>query len=265
MALSGSHVDLGALVEDWALTHFRRKASRKERRLLEQDLISMQVDWKRVNFHHHAPKYDPEPPSAGTGTPINNVLFRTSFTNKTDNPQTYTFRTERTTRSSCCVEIEQGYTQGIETSVKLATPGGILEANAGFKREISLTESREQTVEEELCWSVDSQVSVKGRHRAEAKLIIREEEYRGKFCVDTHIKGRVRIVYTNVKDNNSFLRAREGEVTEIVREAMEGRRLQGDAISVDGSARAVLCRTRGQCTFRYGLQQDVEVDQLPLK
>ncbi|ELU08575.1 hypothetical protein CAPTEDRAFT_134512 [Capitella teleta] len=264
MATNVSHVDLSALVEDWALTHFRRRATRKERKLLEQDMIMMDVDWKRVDFQHMEPTYDPEPPTPGKGTPINNILFHTSFTNKTDHQQTYTFKTERTTRSTCAVQIEQGYTQGVETSVKLATPCGILEANAGFHREISVTNSKEQTVEEELCWGVDSQVNVKGKHRAEAKLIIKEEEYKGHFLVQTCIKGRVRVVFTNLKDNNSFIRVREGEIVEIVREALEGRRPQGDAISIDGATRSVVCRTRGKCMFRYGLQQNVEVDQFPM-
>lgn len=264
MAVTGSHVDLSALVEDWALTHFRRRANRKERRLLEQDFINMEVDWKRVEFDHHEPKYVPEPPTPGQGIPINNILFHTSFTNKTEHPQTYTFKTERTTRSTCTVEIEQGYTQGFETSVKLQTPCGIMEANAGFHREISLTNCKAQTVEEELVWGVDSQVHVKGKHRAEAKLIIKEEEYKGEFCVETLVKGRVRVVFTNLKDNNSFIRAREGDIVEIVREAFDGKRMQGDAISVEGSSRSVVLRTRGKCLFRYGLQQNVEVDQLPI-
>ena len=44
--------------------------------------------------------------------------------------------------------------------VKLTTPGSILGANAGFHREISLTEIEGQTIEEELAWAVDSQLEV---------------------------------------------------------------------------------------------------------
>ena len=45
--------------------------------------------------------------------------------------------------------------------VKLTTPGSILEANAGFHRELSLTEIEGQTIEEELTWAVDSQIEVR--------------------------------------------------------------------------------------------------------
>ena len=50
--------------------------------------------------------------------------------------------------------------QGMSLDLKLTTPGSILEANAGFHREISLTQIEGQTIEEELSWSVDSQLEV---------------------------------------------------------------------------------------------------------
>jgi len=36
-------VDVQSLIEDWALDYFRRKASRKERRLLDQDFVRHEV------------------------------------------------------------------------------------------------------------------------------------------------------------------------------------------------------------------------------
>jgi len=70
----------------------------------------------------------------------------------------------------------------------LTTPGQILEANAGFRREMTLANSESTTVEEELTWSVDSQVAVLGRHVGEAKLVILEQEYEGRFTVKSHIR-----------------------------------------------------------------------------
>ena len=95
-------VDIQALVEDWALDYFRRKATRKERRLLDQELIRQEVDWRRVQFAHDDAVYEPEPPSPGASAaepPMPNVLFQTTFANRTNREQTYSFRAERTTRS----------------------------------------------------------------------------------------------------------------------------------------------------------------------
>ena len=262
--MAGKNVDVQGFVEDWAMEYFRRKANKKEKKLLENDYISMEIDWKRVRFTHAEPKYEPEPPKPGAGTPINNILFTTHFTNKTGQPQRYTFKTERTTRSSCSVGLESSYTTGVEMSVKLATPCSILEANAGYKRELCLTSTSGETIEEELTWGVDSEIEVKGRHRAEAQLIIVEEEYSGKFSIKTSISGRVRAVFTNVKDNNSFVRAVEGDVDEIISRCMGDGKLHGDAIVVDKATRSVVCKTGGTCRFKYGIKQNVEVDQKPI-
>jgi len=185
-----SKVDIQALVEDWAIDYFRRKATRKEQRLLEQDFIHHEVDWRRVQFIHDDAIYEPEPPSPGaagqSSTP--NVLFQTTFANRTDREQTYTFRAERTTRSTCSVTVEQACTTGVEIGVTLTTPCQILEANAGFRREMTLANSESETIEEELTWSVDSQVNVLGRHIGEAKLVIMEQEYEGRFTVKSRIR-----------------------------------------------------------------------------
>ena len=72
-------------------------------------------------------------------------------------------------------------------NIKLTTPCQVLEANAGFHREMSLINGESETIEEELTWSVDSQIEVQGRHVGEAKLVILEEEYHGRFTIKTHI------------------------------------------------------------------------------
>ena len=105
---------------------------------------------------------------------------------------------------------------------------------------------------------------VKGKHRAEAKLIILEEEYKGKFVMKTHIKGRVRVIFYNLKDNNSLMTVQEGDIDQIVGLAVNGRLIEGDTVVVDGATRSVICKNVGKCTFKYGLKQDVEVDQVPI-
>jgi len=188
---AASKVDIQALVDDWAKDYFRGKATWKERRLLNQGLIRQEVDWRRVQFTHDDAVYEPEPPSPGVADRPNtsqNVLFQTTFANRTDREQTYTFRAERTTRSTCSVTVEQACTTGVEVGVTLTTPLEILQANAGFRREMSLTNSESETIEEELTWSVDSQVNVLGRHVGEAKLVIWEQQYEGRFTTKSHIR-----------------------------------------------------------------------------
>ena len=259
------HVDIQALVEEWAWDHFRTNTpGRKIKKLLDKQMISMELDWKRVNILHEPPSFEPELITPGNGTPKSNVLFQTSFTNKTKNPQSYSFRTSRTTKSSCEVTIEESYTQGYEMEVTMKTPCEIFEANVGFSREMELTKSHGQVFEEELTWEVDNSLEVLGRHRAEAKVVILEEEYNGDFTIKSTIKGRVRAVFTNIKDNNAFIKATERDIHLIVEKARKEGRIKGDTMIVDGQTKTVICKTKGACKFKYGLKQDVEVDQFKL-
>ena len=114
------HDDIDDVVHDWAWDYFRRKCSSEEKKLLDRELIHVAVDWKRVRFVHSPPRYEPEPPTPGGGVPLNNPLFSTTFTNRTGSPQTYTFRAHRTTRSTCSVQVERGYTRSASMEVRIA-------------------------------------------------------------------------------------------------------------------------------------------------
>ena len=95
-------------------------------------------------------------------------------------------------------------------------------------------------------------------------MIITEEEFKGKFVVRTRVQGRVRVAFYNLKDNNSFITAMEGGMDQIVAEAAKSGLIQGDTVVSDGATRSVICKTAGRCAFRYGLKQDVIVDQVHL-
>ena len=77
--------------------------------------------------------------------------------------------------------------------------------------------------------------------------------------------GRVRVIFTNLKDNNSFIKAVESQIVEIVKEAISKRRLQpSEALSVDGATNSLLSIARGVCRFKYGYKQMIDVDQKPI-
>ncbi|VDM80538.1 unnamed protein product [Strongylus vulgaris] len=50
------------------------------------------------------------------------TLFKSIYTNNTNRPQEYSFKTERTTESLCSISREQGYTMGAEAELTLKTP-----------------------------------------------------------------------------------------------------------------------------------------------
>ena len=73
------------------------------------------------------------------------------------------------------------------------------------------------------------------------------------------------MVFTNLKDNNSFVKAVEGQIVEIVKQAFATRRLQpSEALLVDGTSNSLLSIARGVCRFKYGYKQMIEIDQKPI-
>ncbi|VDM41748.1 unnamed protein product [Toxocara canis] len=104
-------------------------------------------------------------------------LFKSTFTNTTEREQEYSFKTERSTRSTATVVVEKGVCRGVEMALKLKTPGEVVEANAGFHNEVSVMHIGENTTEEELIWGVDSTVRVPPLCETVAELVILEEHH----------------------------------------------------------------------------------------
>lgn len=187
------------------------------------------------------------------------VLFKTFFSNNTDMDQEYSFKTERTTCSICEVQIEKGVTLGQELSINLKTPCEVFEANAGFKREVSLTKATGETLEEELTWEVDSQIKVPPRTRTTAELVISEDQYCGAFNVLSEMYGQVNVSITNLRDNNSFVKSVQGDIDAIVkRECENGQK----CFTV--KRKVVSFETAGKCNFRFAVEQHVVLHQQPL-
>ena len=188
-------------------------------------------------------------------------MFRTYFTNNTDQDQEYSFKTERTTNSACDIEIEKGVCYGEEMFVTLKTPMEIVESNVGFTRELSLRNSTTQSIEEQLTWSVDSQIKVPRHCKTTAELVITEDGYQSSFKIKSKVSGRVVVTLTNLRDNNSFVTVMENPIAEIISQALENG-LRG---SVSVRNNVVHVTTEGKCAFRYGVEQHVKLSQVKLE
>ena len=286
-------IDLQKVVREWADQRYDKMATRKMRRLKGKKCVAMNIDWSEVSFVDHTqwPRLaeslfddeDDKPKGdANSNGPVNeskavtiaadgqatkaSILFQTKFTNNTEDNQEYTMRTEKTTRSSCTTTIENGYTRGVEMSVALKTPCEVFEANAGFHREISLTNSHGQTVEEEVNWGVESHINVKRGYVANAKLIIEEKKYDGTFTITSRISGMVHVSFTNSKDNNAMVYGTSDEIYAIVEEYLEMQRNLDNPLDsfVEVREPEVIVCTRGKCDFRFGVKQQVLVEQVPM-
>ena len=283
----GDFLNLDRIIQDWAWREYERTASKSQLKLLAKErrkpgtCLHPHIDWSEVKCTDVTtwPQVTEELFKASDSTDNNNrlfqrddthaastVLFRTKFTNDTDDDQEYMMKTEKTTRSSCTIEVESGFTHGVAMSVGLKTPCEIFEANVGYCCEMTLTDTEGQTFEEEITWGVESLIKVKANHVADAQLVVNEKKYCGEFEIETKIRGPVYITFTNLRDNNSAIKMIANDITDILQRHVDMRRRVGEQMDhVVILNNHVIVRTKGKCQFRFAVQQEVLVCQAPIK
>ena len=118
------------------------------------------LNFKFFRVRHCKPTYQNE---IVPKTPKSSVLFSSQFVNDTNFDQEYLLRTERKTTSSCQIDIIEGYVceRSAEVSLEFQLPGVVAEAGAGFKQEYSLEKGLSKSIQEDMSWSIESNVKVK--------------------------------------------------------------------------------------------------------
>lgn len=290
---SAKFLNLEEVILNWAHAEYDKTATWRQRRLKmkhgsNNKVLQVTIDWSKVKCtdttvwrtlgddvsgsSDRGPAVGRLVPVAALGgamaaRPNTAILFQTSFANNTDDVQEYTLKTEKVTKSSAMSEVESGYTKGLEMGVKLTTPGEIFETNVGFKRELSLTKTEGETFEEELTWGVESVINVKPGHVAEASLVVDEKKQHGEFEVESRLSGMVFVTFTNLKKNNCLVKATGHELGAIVKEYLNREKRKGKDYSTFVEVTdeyVVLTKTKGICHFRYGIKQEVVVNQRPI-
>uniref|UniRef100_A0A0N5AAW7 Immunoglobulin E-set n=1 Tax=Syphacia muris TaxID=451379 RepID=A0A0N5AAW7_9BILA len=298
-------VDLEQIVLNWAKQIFEITKTKAESRIHKKHL-QFNINWSHLLNECLDPTYT----YGGVSTNAVNqakeeqCLFKSTFSNTTDREQEYSFKTERSTRSSATVIVEKGLCRGVDMSLKLKTPCEVVEANAGFHNEISITHVGENTTEEELIWGIDSNVRVPPRCEAVAELVILEDRQVRNFKVESRLSGRIIVTVTNLYDNNSLVTIIEGNIADIIRgnpnHPTMGFTVHDDVSSFVASAvfkenfpgqkqlvtsGDTLCHLKsvlhirffishfkvvtfiatGVCKFKYGVEQKVRITEKPLR
>ena len=122
--------------------------------------LAKEIDWSNFRIKHCDTKYE----DAGSpGQVKSHVLFRSTYVNETDEEQDYQLAAERKTVSACSFEMFEGFVNEgqAELSVRIPIPGCAGEAGAGFRREYTLESCRAKSVQEEMNWSVHSNIKVR--------------------------------------------------------------------------------------------------------
>lgn len=224
--------------------------------------LEILVNWNKVELVQDDAKF--EQTSQISKKPQQQTLFKTYFTNKTNQEQEYSFKTERTTRQSCGFSFIKGFSREKEGGINFKIPQEIVEIGGGIRSEHSVECGKDQTKEENITWGVDSNIKVKPKSRTCASLIINELELTKNFTVETRLRGRLTVVLNNRKDNQ-FIKLFSHDIVEIIRQAMEKHWLPPNSsifeiVEINGTkfARTVV---KGICKFRLGVEQFVELNE----
>nr|CAH8863934.1 unnamed protein product [Trichobilharzia regenti] len=245
--------DLPSQLKIWAVNMFHTTAT-KEQKKHDPVELGLRFIWDDIFVTHEKPEYFD---NVTVKLPKSHTLFSTTFKNNTDSEQEYSFRTERCTRSTAEIEIQKGVIMSKELSIKLALPSSIMEANAGFKHEISIGSSTRQSTEEELAWGVDTRISVPARHSASAEVKISEEEMNCCFRLKSSMYGRLRVLFLDPVRDNSLVKYLEDRTRENGPD--KGPHVWTEPMK--SGQRVLHMEIWGKCKFRFGVHQAVEVNQ----
>ncbi|CAJ0587567.1 unnamed protein product, partial [Mesorhabditis spiculigera] len=258
-----NHVDVEQIMEDYAWAQYKDIQSLKKTRLdefrgLDKDDIEFVVNRKALVIVHEDPDYVNFMPSGAK--PF--TLFKSVFTNNTNRPQEYSFKTERTTESLCAVAREQGYTIGAEAELTLKTPCEIAELKAGFKHEMHFNNLSENAITETLSWAVDSNVSVPPGYQTEASIIIEEMNYRGSYTVVSRLSGTVLISIRRRRDNVLIMpiRAPIAEIFSTLIASPLCKKEVKQVVQIEGN-KVVRLTSKGNCQFQFATKQRIDLNE----
>ncbi|XP_005104905.1 uncharacterized protein LOC101857969 [Aplysia californica] len=238
-------LDLEQLVKDFA-EDFLDSDQKKH-----ADLKTPEINWDHMNVHYGETTYDK---SRDRPKPQAHVLFSAKFSNSTPKPQTYALRTERRTRSVCSITFLRTFTFGASVQIKLTPPNPVIEANTGFKSEVSKHKGTSQTFEQELSWTVDNSILVPPGYETKAELVIKENDYNGDFEELVTFEGRVMVTYEHKKTREHIT-----TISENVRKLFDSRL----GFKKDELGRPTF-RVKGTCKCRFGMEQDVKLTETPM-
>ncbi|CAH8640362.1 unnamed protein product [Schistosoma rodhaini] len=262
-------VDICDLVLDY-VTQFPFAKDVKSRINLD-DIHSSDIDFTRLHITHKKTKYllpnivnsDAKQSIAAPPTPLSptlkknlksHVLFSSIFTNKTSETQTNHLRTERRTSSSCRLSLQKVVTKGGSINLQIGPPSMSVQANGGFRRELTMSKNMEEVFEEELIWTLDTEIVVPPGYNTRAELIITEDEYYGKFQVETIFEGSISVKLRDKKDGSVVSVVIINDLSKLLT-------AKNGFHPIPNSTNAVCFVNEGSCHCHYGVGQRVELQE----
>lgn len=167
-------IDLDEMARKWATKVHGMKNGQKN----NSSKRVFKVNWSRVKFETEAPKF---PNPERRPEPKRVILLKSTYTNKSDEPQENTFSAQNTTKASTYVSLTECFAIGEHTKLDLRMPEHVITAKSGFGHDLSVSSVGTQLFETQQTWTVNTKVQVPPHSERTAKLSIQETQYSADF------------------------------------------------------------------------------------
>ena len=183
-------------------------------------------------------------------------LFKTQFKNDSDVEQAYTFKTERQTKSTYAISMQKTIQIGGSAQVSFAVPVNL---NFGLSGQFQFTETKGNTFDDTMTWSVDTQIKVPSHTMTTASLIIEEEDMMADVTVENvfTILGSGITIYMRHKKTGVIARKIELPAEKFASVLQEN--VGFEAVNNDKQVTKFL--TKGVFRAVYGAKQIVQLSQ----
>jgi hypothetical protein len=177
---------------DYAFDNFVK--SNKLDEIFRNKRFELEVNWSYLHIEHEIIRFKRKK-LAKSKDPMKTIakrqlcLFRTFFTNNSDKLQSFTFRADRTTKTTASVSVQKGFQIGgkvdVDFSLPMETTTNIdaCKVTGGLSSQINISKTKGKAFEETLTWSVDTKVEVEENKRCCAELIVQEEEFEAEMTI----------------------------------------------------------------------------------
>ena len=118
--------------------------------------------------------------------------------------------------------------------------------------------------EQEMQWSVNSNVEVDPQTCVNATLTIDEIHYQSDFQIPIEFIGRISATIATKQTPNTPLAFFESDIVEIFRQLIESQYQIPAMVIVEETTPIARFILSGHCEFRYGIKQNLKLDQMPL-
>ncbi|XP_046573283.1 uncharacterized protein LOC124281300 [Haliotis rubra] len=103
-------------------------------------------------------EYPPIKSQIGPRESSTQIVFNSNYDNRMKHDQQHRFTAQKVTHATAEVQLKEGFTSGDDVGFSIDIPEPVRKATAGFGRQMVIRSKTTHTVQNELAWSIDTNV-----------------------------------------------------------------------------------------------------------